>query len=237
MELAREHKLWYRSDLEEAHRPFADRTDAGRALAEMLEGRVHRPAMVIAVPAGGVPVADVVARELGLPLDVAVVSKVTPAWDSEIGYGAVAFDGTVQMNQAMCRRLRIGPEQSSEGIEATRQKVERRMRFLRGDSSPPDLSGRTAVVIDDGLASGYTLYAAAEALRRCGAERIVVAVPTGPRTSIPRIALAADAVYCANLRSSMPFAVADAYRRWRDVSEAEAAEILQRHRRRDREQG
>ncbi len=90
----------------------------------------------------------------------------------------------------------------------------------------PDLAGRPVVLVDDGLASGFTLLAAVEACRRAGAEALVVAVPTGHRRAADRVAAEVDSLYCANLRSQTSFAVASAYRHWRDVPEQEAAALL-----------
>lgn len=102
---------------------FRDRLDAGAVLAEMLGGYGGSGAIVLAVPAGGVAVAAVVAGRLGLGLDVAVVSKITPPWNAEVGYGAVAFDGSVVLNEALLRSLGLSRQQVRAGIEGTKEKV------------------------------------------------------------------------------------------------------------------
>lgn len=205
---------------------FHDRTDAGEHLAELLAKlRMARP-LVLAIPAGGVPVAARVARRLGCCLDVAVVSKVTVPWNSEAGYGAVAFDGTVRLNEVMLTGLGLGDDQVRKGIEQTREKVLRRMELFRGDRLFPELAGRTAILVDDGLASGFTMLVAVEALRKAGAEHLVAAVPTGHLQAVQNLAAQVDQVCCVNIRSGRSFAVAAAYRNWRDVSERQAARIL-----------
>jgi predicted phosphoribosyltransferase len=205
---------------------FRDRRHAGELLAGMLESAGEGEGILFALPAGGVPVAAPMAETLGLPLDVAVVSKVLLPWNSEAGYGAVAFDGTVRINTDLVRGLGLSKSTVDEGIDETRRKVERRMRLFRGDRPFPDITGRSVIVVDDGLASGFTMLVALEAMRGRKAERIVVAVPTAHQGAIDRIRREADELYCANVRGGFPFAVAAAYRRWSDVTEEEVLEIL-----------
>lgn len=205
---------------------FHDRTDAGEILAELVATvQIARP-LVLAIPAGGVPVAARVARKLGCCLDVAVVSKVTVPWNSEAGYGAVAFDGTVRLNERLLARLGLSDEQIRRGIEQTREKVFRRVELFRADRPFPEVAGRTVVLVDDGLASGFTMQVAVEALRKGGAEHLVAAVPTGHLQAVQNLAAQVDQLCCVNIRSGWSFAVAAAYRNWRDVTERQAARIL-----------
>ena len=213
-------------ELREREGIFRDRRHAGEVLAGMLESSGERDGVVIALPAGGVPVAVPVAKRLDLPLDVAVVSKVLLPWNTEAGYGAVAFDGTVRINTDLADSLGLSGRTVDEGVDETRRKVERRMRLFRGNRPFPDLTGRSVIVIDDGLASGFTMLVALEAMRGREAGRIVVAVPTGHPGAIDRISRETDELYCANVRTGFPFAVAAAYRRWSDVTEEEVLEIL-----------
>lgn len=208
---------------------FEDRAEAGLKLAEMLEHLRGSDALVLGVPAGGVPVAAPLAEELGLELDVAVVSKITLPWNSEAGYGAVAFDGTVRINKPLRSRLGLSDEDVDRGIEATRNKVKRRVLELRGERPLPDVSGRTVVLCDDGLASGFTMMTAVEAVRDAGPEQIIVAVPTAHTESVERIVEDIDCLYCCNLRGGMHFAVAAAYRNWRDVPLDEVQALLEQH--------
>ncbi|HJL14472.1 MAG TPA: phosphoribosyltransferase family protein [Sandaracinaceae bacterium LLY-WYZ-13_1] len=212
--------------LDERERVFADRQEAGARLAPLLEALGLDDPVLLAIPAGGVPVAVAVARATGWPLDVAVVSKVTLPWNTEAGYGAVAWDGTVRLNDALVRRVGLDEETTREGIARTRTKVERRKRRLRGGEGAPEVAGRTAVLVDDGLASGFTMRVAVEATRREGAARVVVAVPTGHAGAVERLAALADELVCANVRRRTPYAVAAAYERWQDVPEVVADELL-----------
>lgn len=205
---------------------FCDRRQAGAVLAEMLEAFRGGDAIVLAVPAGGVPVAAEIARRLELALDVAVVSKITPPFNTEVGYGAVAFDGTALLNESLLPSMHLSRQQVAQGIESTKHKVARRVRALRRGRPMPELAGTTVILVDDGLASGFTLLTAVEALRKAGAGRIVLAVPTAHAESAERVAGKVEAIYCANVRGGWPYAVAGAYRLWTDVSEDQAASIL-----------
>jgi predicted phosphoribosyltransferase len=193
----------------------------------MLEADDKQAGIILAVPAGGVPIGVVMAEKTGLDFDVAVVSKITLPWNTEAGYGAVAFDGTVKLNKDLVRRVNLTAEDVKKGIEKTTAKVARRVKKLRGRKLFPDLGNRSAILVDDGLASGFTMRVAVTALRNAGAGRIVVAVPTGHRRSVEMIAREVDKLYCANIRGGLSYAVASAYRHWSDVAEEDVVKILE----------
>lgn len=205
---------------------FRDRSHAGEVLAGMLEAYRGGGALVLAIPAGGVPVAAQIARRLGLGLDLAVVSKILLPWTTEAGFGAVAFDGSVWINEEDVLDYHLSPADVALGTARARDKVERRLKRLRGERPLPALAARQLILVDDGIAAGSTLRTAIAALRRHGPSQIVVAVPTGHQRSVQLIAGLADAVYCANIRGGSRFAVADAYEEWRDLNEDEVAAIL-----------
>ena len=213
-------------ELRDRIRIFRDRAHAGKILANMLKGHAESDALVMAIPAGGVPVASVLAAQLSLPLDVAVVSKITLPWNTEAGYGAVAFDGTVRLNNPLVARFGLTEEQIREGIDQTSSKVARRVRKLRGAKDLPDISTYPLILVDDGLASGFTMRVAVEALKKAGGRRIIVAVPTGHQSSVDRMATEVEVIYCANVRGGWSFAVADAYEHWKDVEEKELSALL-----------
>jgi predicted phosphoribosyltransferase len=200
---------------------FRDRTHAGQLLAELLRTQRERAAVVVAIPAGGVPVGAVVARSLGLPLDIAVVSKITLPTNSEMGYGAVAFDGTTRLNDALLPYLGLGEEEVEAGTRRTREKVERRVRELCGGNAAPNVQGKAIVLVDDGLASGFTMRVAVAAIAAAGATRVVVAVPTAHATTARALEEDVDDLFVPNLRAGASFAVADAYQLWTDVSDEE----------------
>ena len=207
---------------------FNNREHAGIILADMMVDYKGTDSIVFGIPAGGVPVAAPMASFLNLILDVAVVSKITLPWNTEAGYGAVAFDGTVKLNQGVLQQIGLTDDQINSGIEKASIKVNRRFKEFRGVKPFPDLKKHTAILVDDGIASGFTMLVAVEALQKTGADKVVVAVPTAHLQSLERVAPEVDKIFCANIRDGWGFAVADAYQNWYDVNEEEVNEILKR---------
>jgi len=180
---------------------FHDRAAAGRRVAELLAAYRGSDAIVLAIPAGGVPVAAQIARALGLPLQAAPVSKVLFPWTTEGGFGAVAFDGSVWLDQAAVENYDLNKTQIDKAVAAARAKVERRNKRFGFD--PSALKNSTAILVDDGIAAGSTMRTAIAALRKL-----------------------ADEVVCPDIRAGTPFAVADAYEEWRDLSDDEVEAML-----------
>jgi predicted phosphoribosyltransferase len=162
---------------------FKDRRDAGRQLAEKLRGYAGRDdVLVLALPRGGVPVAAEVARALEAPLDVFLVRKLGVPGHEELAMGAVASGGTRVLNPQLMDALDI-PDEVMEAIDAReRRELDRRQRAYRGERPPPDVEGRTVILVDDGLATGSTMHAAVQAVRRDRPARVVVAVPVADPT-------------------------------------------------------
>lgn len=227
MKTQAEKEIFELAELRNRERVFRDRDHAGAVLAEMLETYRQTDALVLGIPAGGIPVAAVIAHRLSLALDVAVVSKITLPWNSEAGYGAVAFDGTVRLNESLVARVGLTDGQVQKGIEKTSRKVRQRIEVLRGERPFPSCAQRPVILVDDGLASGFTLRVAVEALRNAGADRLIVAVPTGHGDAARGLAKVVDALYCPNLREGWVFAVADAYRNWMDLDEERVRALLE----------
>lgn len=205
---------------------FADRYEAGQVLSGLVGQLDLQHPLVFAIPAGGLPVAVPLAEALNCQLDVAVVSKITLPWNTEAGYGAVAFDGSYLLNEAMIRAVGLDESDVTRGLEETRAKVIRRVAALRKGRPMPDMLAHQVIVVDDGLASGFTMRAAVAALRRAGARELIVAVPTGHEDSVRSLAEKVDIICCPNIRGGRSFAVASVYQHWSDVSEAEAEQIL-----------
>jgi len=219
-------KLRYLPELAGRSGVFADRAEAGRSLARLLAQQDLQQPILLAIPAGGVPVGLAAAEMLGWPLEVAVVSKILLPWNTEAGYGAVAWDGSIRLNRKLLARLDLSDETIEKGIATTSEKVAKRVQLLMKNQASLNLTGRCAVLVDDGLASGFTLLTAIAALKKVAPAGIMVAVPTGHRQAAAGLTPEVDLVLCANLRDSTPFAVAAAYRHWRDVSEAEVMKLL-----------
>jgi putative phosphoribosyl transferase len=178
-------------------RRFRDRADAGRRLASELVAYRDRPdVLVLALPRGGVPVGYEVARALGVPLDVFVVRKLGVPDQPELAMGAIASGGVRVLNPEIVRGLRI-PDSVIDAVAGREeQELARRERAYRGDRPPLDVRGRTVILIDDGLATGATMRAAALALRQRGPARIVVAVPTAAEETCRALRGEVDEVVC-----------------------------------------
>src|SRR3981189_3378946 len=205
---------------------FRDRRDAGRLLAEKLAAYANRPdALVLALPRGGVPVAVEVARGLGGALDVFVVRKLGVPGYEELAMGAVATGGVRVLNDQLVERLGI-PEQMIDAVAARElQELARRERRYRGGCPPPDVKGRTVILVDDGLATGASMHAAIMALRRLQPARIVVAVPTAAPETCEQMRALADEVVCAV--TPQPFrAVGLWYEDFSETSDEEVRDLL-----------
>lgn len=204
---------------------FMDRREAGRALARALRKMPGlNDALVLALPRGGVPVGYEVARALGLPLDVLVVRKLGVPGQEELAMGAVSGSGVLVVNPDVVRALGIGQEQIEARAAHERAEIARREALYRGGRSALDVAGRTALVVDDGLATGSTMMAAVRSLRPV-AGRVVVAVPVGSRGACEDLRRVADEVLC--LQTPEPFhAVGEFYEDFWQTSDAEVAELL-----------
>jgi len=205
---------------------YRDRRDAGKRLAELLSAYAQRPdVLVLALPRGGVPVAYEVARALNAPLDVFLVRKLGVPGHEEAAMGAIASGGIRVLNDEVIRALRI-PEQVVEQVAAREQReLERRERLYRDDRPPPDVKGRTVILIDDGLATGATMRAALRALRHQRPARLIVAVPVGARSACLELLGEADEVICA--RTPEPFfGVGWWYQNFEQTSDQEVHELL-----------
>jgi putative phosphoribosyl transferase len=175
---------------------YADRTDAGRQLAALLRGRRWRDPVVLALPRGGVPVAAPIAAALGAPLDVIVVRKLGAPRQPELAIGAIAEPDIRVFDPTMLDRLRLD-EAAVAAIEADeRRELQRRIHRYRGDRDLPSLTGRSVIVVDDGLATGATAVAACRAARAAGAAELVLAVPVGSGPGVEHLRAEADEVVC-----------------------------------------
>ncbi len=176
---------------------FADRADAGRRLAQALRHYAHSDARVLALPRGGVPVGYEVAAQLGLPLDVFVVRKIGVPGHEELAMGAIASGGVRVLNEETIAQLGIGQADIVEVTARERAELERREAAYRGEGvRSHDVAGRAAIVVDDGVATGASMYAVILALRAREPRRIVVAVPVAPPETRILLQQYADEVVC-----------------------------------------
>lgn len=207
---------------------FRDRTHAGELLARKLGPYVEPASMVLAIPSGGIPVGKVIAKELELPLDLIIVRKLPIPYNTEAGFGSISWDGEVMLNERLVKQLQLSGEEISRAIEEVKHELERRMKRFRGKRPFPELKGMTVIIVDDGLASGYTMLAAISSIKKLSPAGIMVAVPTGSKNAIELVSPYVDEIFCLNFRETSVFAVADAYHEWHDLTEQEVLELLEK---------
>ena len=207
-------------------RVYRDRVEAGRVLAEQLGAYAGRPeVIVLALPRGGVPVAYEVARALHAPLDVFLVRKLGVPGHEELAMGAVATGGVRVVNEQVVRGLGI-PDSVIDAVASWElEELGRRERLYRGDRRPPDVRGKTVILVDDGLATGSTMLAAVEALRQQQPARIVVAVPIAAPDTCELLRAEVDDVVCAVTPEPF-YAVGLWYRDFSQTSDEEVRELL-----------
>lgn len=175
--------------------PFQDRYEAGKLLAEQLATYANQAdVMVLGLPRGGVPVAAQVARQLNAPLDVFTVRKLGLPGHPELAMGAIASGGMRVFNDEVLNSLRVPDEVVEEVTAMEFQELQRREHLYRDDLPPPEVEGKTVIVVDDGIATGSTMMAAISALRQLGAKRIVVATPVIARSTQDTLTRFADEV-------------------------------------------
>lgn len=206
---------------------FADRRAAGHELAERLARFGDRKdVVVLGLPRGGMPVAYQVARALRAPLDVLVVRKLGVPGHEELAAGAIASGGVRALNDDVVRATGLEDAEIDAIARREGEELERRERLYRGDREPVEVAGRTAIVVDDGLATGATMRAAVLALRRRDAASIVVAVPTGSPQTCEEIGRCADEIVC--VQTPEPFvAVGLWYRHFAPTTDHEVRELLE----------
>jgi predicted phosphoribosyltransferase len=205
--------------MERKHQPtvsplFENRYDAGRQLAEKLTEFKNGQVIVLAIPNGGVPIAVPVALELGAELDLVVARKLPIPLLPEGGFGAVADDGNAIFNQEVLRRFPMTEHQINFQINKVRTDIRQRSLLYRGMRPLPGVANKTAIIIDDGLASGYTMMAAVESVRRRGPKRIVVAVPVASATAVKEVEKLGVQVITVNTAYVPKFYVSDFYKYW-----------------------
>lgn len=208
---------------------FEDRDDAGQHLAKMLEQFRGKDAIVLAIPSGGVPIGLAVSSYLDLPFDLLIIRKIPVPGNTEAGFGAISLEGDMLLNDSMVRMLGLSDEEIKELALPVEAELEARNNAFRQGRPTPDLEGKIIVLVDDGLASGYTMMVAASLVRRRKPAMIVVAIPTASLNTIEMLSDYVDSIVCPNIRTGYSFAVADAYKDWYDLSREEVIGMLKKH--------
>jgi len=208
--------------------PFPDRVQAGEALAERLaQDGSWQDALVLALPRGGVPVAFEVAQRLGLELDILVVRKLGVPGNPELAMGAIASGGVRVMNDDIVHYIHISRAEIDGTIAQEAHELLRREQAYRSDRPQPAIEGRAVILVDDGLATGATMRAAVQAVRKMGAGSITVAVPVAAPDSLAQLEPLADRIVCLYLPHDL-YAIGRWYQNFDQTSDRQVMELLQR---------
>lgn len=212
---------------------FENRYDAGRQLATKLTEYKKQPAVVLAIPNGGLPVGLQVALALEADLDMVISRKIPIPLRPEGGFGAVADDGAIILNQEVLKGLNLSERQINYQVSKVRNDIQQRSLLYRGDRLLSVITGKVAIITDDGLASGYTMMAAVESIRRRQPKEIVVAVPAASAQAVKQVEKTADRVITVVTAFVPRFYVSDFYRYWHVLTDEEGFKVFkewkQRH--------
>ena len=209
---------------------FENRHDAGRKLAAELCQYSGQSVVVLAIPNGGVPVALEVASVLNADLDLVVSRKIPTPLNPEAGLGAVADDGTVILNDEVVKGIGLSRQQIEHEASRVRAEIKQQSLVYKGNRPLVGVNGRTVIIIDDGLASGYTMMAAVESIHHRRPREMVVAIPVASAMALKRLEKVADKVVSCVTSFAPRFAVADFYRQWYDLSDDEVIRYLKQWR-------
>lgn len=200
---------------------FENRYDAGSKLAAKLAEYKNQPVIVLAIPNGGVPVAVPVALALGADLDIVVARKLPIPLLPEGGFGAVADDGTTIFNQNVLKAFNLDEHQINYQVNKVRNDIRQRSLIYRNNRVLSIVKGRIAIIVDDGLASGYTMLAAVESVKRRQPALIIVAVPAASEAAVKEVAKTANRVVTVETAQVPKFYIADYFRYWNELSDEE----------------
>lgn len=212
---------------------FENRWDAGRQLTAKLSGYKGQSVVVLAIPNGGIPIAAEIAKALESDLDLVIVRKLPHPLYPEAGFGALADDGSIILNEALIKAQGLTQNQINEQIGIVTANIRERSLLYRKDRVLPMMRGKTAIITDDGLASGYTMLAAVESVSRRRAREIVVAVPVASAIALEKVEKVARVVTLARGTAGHRFTVSDYYRHWYDVPDSDVVKVLNSRQTRD----
>ena len=210
---------------------YRNRTDAGKVLARELNN-IHfetRP-VVLAIPNGGIPVGVQIAKSLDAELDAIIVRKLQVPGNPEAGFGALTSQGALLLNESLVRLIGLKQIQIDLVVKQTQEQIERRKEDYRGLVGIVNLFEKDVILVDDGIASGYTMLAAIESVRSLGPNSITVAAPTASQSAAHLVGEEASVLICPRIETGYIFAVANAYESWYDVPDREVIEILDNYR-------
>ncbi|HMM22631.1 MAG TPA: phosphoribosyltransferase family protein [Selenomonadales bacterium] len=204
---------------------YEDRLEAGQVLAELLAARHYPTISLLAVPRGGIMIAAPIARRLGVRLEVLVTRKISHPANPEVAVGAVMADGSAILDDGLIATYAIPRSYLEQAIAREYLEIQRRMTVYAGSDVPPVVQGRTAIVVDDGIATGYTVQAAVKWLKKLAPERIIVAVPVAPPDTVAELAREVDEMICP-LTPEQFMAVGLYYRNFAQNTDDEVLSVL-----------
>ncbi len=205
---------------------FRDRTDAGVRLAAFVDPERNPEAVVLALPRGGVPVARPLARSLGCRFEPVIVRKLPVPCSPEMGFGAVAIDGTSVLNERVIRMFSLPGDTVKRVIRDVRREISRRAREYVGHDAPPEVEGRHVYIVDDGLATGYSMISAARMVASRKPRSMTLAVPVAPVSALAAMEEHFHDRYCLVAQDRSPFAVASFYMDFHEMSDREVRDLL-----------
>ena len=206
---------------------FTDRIEAGRKLGKRLHDYHSSSPLILAIPMGGVPVAYQVAKKLQGELDLVIPRKLPIPWNPEAGFGAMTIDGNIVLNHELVEGAHITKPQVNVVAELVLTEIQRRNKALRGDRPPAEVEGRTVIIVDDGLASGYTMLAGIRHVRAMNPAELIVAVPVASAQALRLVSQEADKMVCLVESPEIPFAVAGFYITWKDLTDQDVKQFLE----------
>ena len=190
--------------------------------------KIRKSIIVLAIPNGGVAVGHEVSKSLNIDFDVIVCRKVQIPWNPEAGYGSVAPDGSCFLNKKLVLALGLSDRIIKQNIKETMNQIKKRIEKYRGKKPFPKLKDKIVILVDDGLASGFTMLASIEFVKKKKPKKIIVAVPTASGSAYQLVKSEIDKLIALDVRYAHPFAVADAYENWYDVSDEEVLKYLKK---------
>ncbi len=220
---------------------YKSRFEAGLILVEFIKNenkilydliiKKSKETFCFAIPNGGVSVTEGFCSKFNIKYDILIVRKIKIPYNTEAGFGSITTDGTILINEPLLNQLRLSEKAVNGSINLTKQEIQERLKFYNKEINLENLyekniQNKHIFILDDGLASGFTMLAAIKMIKKYKPIKIFIAVPTAPSRTVKRVIKEVDEIFCPNIRDVMWFAVADAYKNWYDVPEKEIIEIL-----------
>jgi putative phosphoribosyl transferase len=210
---------------------YRDRPHAGEMLAERLKSYSRENLVLLVIPNGGVPVGFAIFKRFHrvnptVGFNLIIVRKIPIPYNTEAGFGAITIDGTIILNEPLVARISLTEPQIKKAASNVLEDMKARLRTYGIETQKFELKDKVVILIDDGIASGFTMIAAVKSIQKYHPQKIVIAVPTAPRSSVERVAPLVDEIVCPDIQNTFSFAVANAYQKWYDIEVEEVRAIL-----------